>query len=636
MNPRLLAVSGFSEGASFALDGDEISIGREETNDIHLPDRSLSRRHCLIKKEDEVFRIIDFESFNGTLVNGVPVKEQALNHGDQITLGNVLFLFLLHETQSESSVNSIELEDDLSGGSTIRLHRQNALYLNPKQFLASLSSSDRAARDLSALLKFNIRLNKLRDLESLQRHTLEAIFEVLPAERGVILFTGESLQDVTAVFSRNRKSEIKQPAKISQTIAEQVIREAAAILWQNAEANSAFKQAESLMTSQVKSLLCAPLIVAERVTGVIYLDSDNSTESFDENHLQFLTAVAGIFSVALENIRHLEWLNNENRRLRREINLEHDMIGESPRMQSVYRFIEKAAPTDATILIRGESGTGKELVARAVHVNSKRLAKPFIAVNCAVLSENLLESELFGHEKGAFTGAVAQRQGKFEMADGGTLFLDEIGEMLPALQAKLLRVLQERKFERVGGTRTLGVDVRIIAATNRNLESEIKNGNFREDLYYRLNVVTVTMPPLRERPEDILLLADYFALKYGRKCKRPISGIAKQARAFLLAYDFPGNVRELENAIERAVVLGGSDIIMPEDLPESMLESNNSQLPVAEYHRAVNEMKKNLILKTLEQANGNYTEAAGLLGIHPANLHRIIRTLNLKHLFNKK
>jgi Nif-specific regulatory protein len=636
MNPRLLAISGFSEGASFALDGDETSIGREANNDIHLPDRSLSRRHCLIKKEDGIFRIIDLESFNGTMVNGVPVKEQALNHGDQVTLGNVLFLFLLHETQSESSVNSIEPEGDLSGGSTIRLHRRNSLYLNPKQFLASLSSSDRAARDLSALLKFNIRLNKLRDLESLQRHALEAIFEVLPAERGVILFIGESLQDVTGVFSRNRKPEIKQPARISQTIAEQVIREGAAILWQSAEANSGFEQAESLMTSQVKSLLCAPLVVAERVTGVIYLDSDNSIESFDENHLQFLTAVAGIFSVALENIRHLEWLSNENQRLRREINLEHDMIGESPRMQSVYRFIEKAAPTDATILIRGESGTGKELVARAVHANSERLAKPFIAVNCAVLSENLLESELFGHEKGAFTGAVAQRQGKFEMADGGTLFLDEIGEMLPALQAKLLRVLQERKFERIGGTRTLGVDIRIIAATNRHLESEIKNGNFREDLYYRLNVVTVTMPPLRERPEDILLLADYFALKYGRKCKRPISGISREARAFLLAYDFPGNVRELENAIERAVVLGGSDIIMPEDLPESMLESGNAQLPVVEYHRAVNEMKKNLILKTLEQADGKYTEAARLLGIHPANLHRIIRTLNLKHHFNKK
>jgi Nif-specific regulatory protein len=636
MNPRLLATSGAFEGKTFALNGGEVSVGREKANDIYLPDRSVSRRHCLIKEQDGVFRILDFASFNGTLVNDVPVKEQTLRHGDRITIGNILFFFLLHESENELSPHPVEMESELNAGSTIRLHRKNALYLNSGQFLKSPSSSDRTARDLSALLKFNIRLNKLRDVEALQQQTLETIFEVLPAERGVILFIGENLQDVSAVFSRHRNSETVRSVRISQTIAEQVIGEAAAILWQNVEAGSAFKQAASLMNSPVNSLLCAPLIIEERVIGVIYLDTAHPAEPFDENHLQFLTAVAGIFSVALENIRHLEWLNNENQRLRREINLEHNMIGESPSMQKVYRFIEKAAPTDATVLIRGESGTGKELVAHAVHANSERSAKPFIAINCAVLTETLLESELFGHEKGAFTGAVAQKRGKLETADGGTLFLDEIGEMLPALQAKLLRVLQEREFERVGGTRTISVDVRLVAATNRDLESEIKTGNFRRDLYYRLNVVALTMPPLRERPEDILLLAEYFAAKYGRKCKRPISGIAKEARAFLLAYDFPGNVRELENAIERAVVLGSSEVILPEDLPESMLESNNAQLPVAEYHRALNEMKKNLILKTLEQAGNNYTAAAKLLGIHPTNLHRLIRTMSLKHLFNKK
>ena len=400
---------------------------------------------------------------------------------------------------------------------------------------------------------------------------------------------------------------------------------------QNVETNSAYNQAESLLASQTNSLICVPLTIAERVVGIIYLDTNNPTQSFDKNHLQFLTAIAGIVSIVLENIKHLEWLNNENQRLRQEINLEHNMIGESPPMQKVFRFIEKAAPTDATILIRGESGTGKELIAHAVHLNSERNSKPFVAINCAVLTENLLESELFGHERGAFTTAVSQKKGKIEMADGGTLFLDEIGEISLTMQAKLLRVLQERNFERVGGTRTINVDVRIIAATNRDLESGIKNGNFRQDLYYRLNVVSLTMPPLRERRDDIPVLANYFVSKYSKKCKRQVLRISREAQVLLLNYDFPGNVRELENAIERAIVLGNSDIIQPEDLPESILESSNFQQPVMEYQKAVNEMKKSLILKTLEQTNGNYTEAAEMLGIHPTNLHRLIRTMNLKH-----
>jgi Nif-specific regulatory protein len=337
-------------------------------------------------------------------------------------------------------------------------------------------------------------------------------------------------------------------------------------------------------------------------------------------------------SVVLENIRHLEWLSSENQRLRAEISLEHNMIGESASIKKVFRFIEKAAPTGATVLIRGESGTGKELVAHAIHENSERSFKPFIAINCAVLSENLLESELFGHERGAFTTALAQKKGKVEIADGGTLFLDEVGEMSLATQAKLLRVLQEREFERVGGTRPIKVDVRIIAATNRDLESEIKNGNFRQDLYYRLNVVELVMPPLRERRADIPLLADYFVSKYSQKCKRKVSGISKEARSLLSNYDFPGNVRELENAVERAIVLGNSEIILPEDLPESILEAESAEPAVMEYQKAVNEMKKGLILKTLEQANGNYTEAAKVLGLHPTNLHRLIRTLNIKSL----
>ena len=307
------------------------------------------------------------------------------------------------------------------------------------------------------------------------------------------------------------------------------------------------------------------------------------------------------------------------------------MVGESPALRQTVRLIGRVAPTDSTVLIFGESGTGKELAARAIHQNSPRSQKPFVGINCAVITETLLESELFGHEKGAFTGAFAQKKGKLEVADGGTVFLDEIGEMVPALQAKLLRVLQEREFERVGGTRPIKVDVRVIAATNRDLDAAIKNGTFRQDLYYRLNVVSITMPPLRERREDIPLLANYFLQKFGRKTSaRRVRGISSKARALLENHPWPGNVRELENVIERAVVLGSSDLIEPEDLPEALLEVAPGSVPLDEYHAAVNEARREIILRALEKVKGNYTQAARLLGIQPTYLHRLARNLNLK------
>jgi len=312
--------------------------------------------------------------------------------------------------------------------------------------------------------------------------------------------------------------------------------------------------------------------------------------------------------------------------------LDHDLIGESPRMREIGRLIARVAPTDATVLILGESGTGKELVARALHRGSRRTDRPFVAINCATLSETLLESELFGHEKGAFTGALSRKIGKFEVADRGTLFLDEIGEIPTALQAKLLRVLQERELERLGGTRPIRVDVRVIAATNRDLDKALKEGTFREDLYYRLNVISLTLPPLRERREDVPLLASHFAALFGRKLGRPVLGFTPEARACLLRYPWPGNVRELANAVERAVVLGEGELIQPEDLPETVLETVPAagRVPVTRYHDTLNEAKKRLILSAIEQAGGNVTKAAELLGLHPNYLHRLVSNLGLR------
>jgi transcriptional regulator with GAF, ATPase, and Fis domain len=367
------------------------------------------------------------------------------------------------------------------------------------------------------------------------------------------------------------------------------------------------------------------------VLGCIYLDTTSAGTRFDRDHLELVASIAGISAVALENSRRLLWLEQENQRLAAEINLQHNMVGESAAMKEVYHFLSRVAPTESTVLVGGESGTGKELVARAIHRNSPRAGRPFVAINCAAIPEGLLESELFGYEKGAFTGASSQKKGRLEMADGGVVFLDEIGEMAPALQVKLLRVLQEREFERLGGSRPISVDIRLIAATNKDLAAAVKARTFREDLYYRLNVVSLVLPRLCERPEDIPVLAEYFVAKFAAKCKVKAKKISPEAMAGLMNYNWPGNVRELENAIERALVLGVSDSIRPEDLPESVAEKDpTSGVREAKYHLAVTQLKKHLILTALEDAKGSYTEAARILGVHANYLHRLVRNLDLR------
>jgi Nif-specific regulatory protein len=304
-------------------------------------------------------------------------------------------------------------------------------------------------------------------------------------------------------------------------------------------------------------------------------------------------------------------------------------------MRTLFDRIARVARTEATILLRGESGTGKELVARAVHRNSARAERPFIAINCAALTETLLESELFGHEKGAFTGAIGLKRGKMELADGGTLFLDEIGELPLSLQAKLLRALQEREFERVGGTRPVRVDFRLIAATNRDLEAAAKAGTFRQDLYYRLNVVSLLLPPLRERQEDIPMLAQYFVRKHGPRSGRRVDAVEPDALSRLVGHDWPGNVRELENAIEQALALGVSDQITTEDLPAGLVSQSVSQASSREssslnYHETVERTKRDLIQRAFEEAQQSHSAAARLLGVHPNYLHRLVRNFDLR------
>jgi transcriptional regulator with GAF, ATPase, and Fis domain len=616
MPPRLAAISGKHKGAIFALNEEPLVIGRETAANLCIADASVSRRHSRIERKDDGFVITDLESLNGTFVNDVPVKSRLLEHGDRVRIGDSQFLFLTHEGDSMSKSSDVRIEEtQVISGSTVQIRFDHAIYL--------------MGRDLSALMKVSTTINSIRGLDDLLERLLELLFEVVPAQRGAILLTNEGTFETSLVFGLHRTHGKDRAVTVSRTFVQQVLRDGVALL-ANDGVSEWTEASDSLISTGAQSVMCVPLILFDRKIGVLYLDTTSPRDPFNNDHLKLVAAISGIAAVAIENARQFEWLETEKERLLSDVNIEHNMIGETAAMQRVYHFISKVAPTDATVLISGESGTGKELAARAIHRNSKRSQKAFMAVNCAALNESLLESELFGHEKGSFTGALAQKKGRLEIADGGTIFLDEIGELTPALQVKLLRVLQEREFERVGGTVTLKVDLRVIAATNKNLEEAIEAGEFRQDLYYRLNVVSLEMPPLRERREDIMLLANYFADKYGARCNRKLRGFSTEARNYLTAYDWPGNVRELENAIERAVVLGTTDLILPEDLPEAVLEARLSSTSPLRYHEAVTQAKKEIILDAAAQVNGNFAEAARLLGVHPNYLQRLVQNLQIK------
>jgi transcriptional regulator with GAF, ATPase, and Fis domain len=608
INPRLMSISGFPKEIVRVVKDGPLVLGRDPSNQLEVGDPAVSRKHCSVSEiSTDVFEIADLDSHNGTFVNGSRVSRKTIQHGDRIRIGNSEFVFLTGPDEQTSPLSSH------SGTAELR-----TMSLDRSGLPTGDSWVGRMARDLTAFFKIANMINSTRDAHGLQSELLELICEVIPASQAAIVLHQNVSEEPSPPCKWNRKDFALQEMVIRDELVKQAIWEHCAVVVEAAETTSA------------QNVLCVPLVAVEKILGVIYLCSPASSLAFGEDHAYFLSAVARIAAVTLENLSTLDSLKAENQRLQAEAKADRSLIGESRPMRRVSEFIGRVARGDSTVLIRGESGTGKELMARAIHANSERLDKPFIAVNCAAIPEALLESELFGHEKGAFTGAVATKKGKFDVAGEGTLFLDEIGELAPLLQAKLLRVLQQREFERLGGNRLLPFNARVLAATNKNLEEAIKTGGFRQDLYYRLNVVSVVMPPLREHREDIPLLALHFANKYAEKCHRSFKGIDAEARALLMQYSWPGNVRELENAIEHAIVLGLTDEILAEDLPNTLLEEQSGGLTAARYHNTLSQTKKQLVLAALDETNGSHVEAARLLGIHPKYLHRLIRNLNLK------
>jgi transcriptional regulator with GAF, ATPase, and Fis domain len=623
VNPRLAAINGPLRDAVFPLKDGSLTIGREISNQLILDDSLVSLEHCQLTCDEAGACIVrDLGSASGTFVNGLPVTERALMPGDQVVVGGSVFVFHSEEAKENES-GTIVLGDSARATSDAaaktRLRGVDVRYLQPDA-LAALPTGERTARDLQTLVKISTAIGSIRDVESLQWQLLGMIFDVVPAERGAIV-VGSDPEEFSSVVAWDRVAGPQHPVTVDREVARQVLEEGVAML-SNELNGTAAVPADSATASDeggaekaaVHSLMCVPLLNLDKAIGLIYLDTTNPSARFTNEDLQLVTAIAGIASMALESARQVEWLGSENQRLRAEVDLDHDMVGDSGPMRDVYQLIERVAATDSTVLVYGESGTGKELCARAVHRNSPRRDQPFVAINCA----------------------VTQKRGQLEMATSGTIFLDEMGEISPALQAKLLRVLQERDFMRVGGTRSIPLNIRVIAATNKNLLKATREGTFREDLYYRLNVVAITMPPLRDHKEDIPQLANYFAAKYAEKCNRRIMGVSPDAGTLLKQYDWPGNIRELENAIERAVVLGSSGMILPEDLPETLHETPAQSMRSSTYHEAVRQLKRQLILTAMDQSEGKITEAARLLGVHSNYLHRLIRNLDLRLVLKKR
>jgi transcriptional regulator with GAF, ATPase, and Fis domain len=628
MSGRLAAISGPLEGALFRLGERDVCIGREPENGIAIPDASLSRQHSLVVFLDGGHRIRDLESRNGTFVNGVPVIERALHHGDQIGLGASLLLFSEDELpESEPGREAIRLEENTRQGSTVDLRPEDSPYAEGSRSAERLDAR-RLAGDLQILLEASRRIAASRSIRHLSESLIELLFEALPLDAAAFLWGEAATLESAECYGTSR---LPGAPAVSRTLAKRVLDSREAVLSRDVSTDQTLATSQSVVASGARSIAVAPLAAFGRVWGVVSISSASAEAILEVRHLELLTGLANMAAAAADNLRQREWIESDHRRMAGELSAGSDLVGESRPMRAVHDLLARVAPTEATTLIVGETGTGKELVARAIHRLSHRGDRPFVAINCAALTETLLESELFGHERGAFTGAIAQKRGKLEIAAGGTVFLDEVGDMSPALQAKLLRALQEREIERVGGTRTFPIDVRFVSATNRDLALAIKSGAFREDLFYRLNVVSIALPPLRDRKEDIPLLAGYFLRRHAEKARRQLRGFSTEARDCLMRYDWPGNVRELGNAIERAVVLAAGDIVLPEDLPSTLVESSPAPASgLGRYHDAVNEAKRAVIRRALEEANGAFTEAAKLLGVHPNYLHRLVTRLGLR------
>jgi DNA-binding NtrC family response regulator len=628
---RLLVIEGPDVGREFELKLKGGNVGRDEGSLVQLTDPTVSRNHGLIDLRDGALCYVPQKR---TLINGAEVTTpHRLQAGDEVTIGGTKLAYL-----------------PVDGVALSRASAHVTMEVGSRQLLALTGrGDDRARRHLAAIAQLGDRLRgeSAAGRDAVARAACDAARSALDAHRAFVLSAGKRPAPVAASISPGETSQLQLPTDIVDKVIQQ----------------------RQVITAESggRALIAAPVHGGtDDVVAILWIDRKGG--SWDESD--------GLAANCLAHLTGAAWVGADTREqlTRRADALEErladgDFVGRSAAAQRVLDFVNRVGPSDATILLGGESGSGKEMVARAIHRASRRAKGPCVAVNCAALTESLIESELFGHEKGAFTGATERKAGRFEMADRGTLFLDEVGELPLALQTKFLRVLEERRFERVGGQKSIEVDVRVVAATNRDLAEMVKRGTFREDLYYRLSVIHIEVPPLRERLDDVPLLAEHFLARFKHQAARRISGFSKEALDLMTRHAWPGNVRELRNAVERAIVLGDRELLMPQDLPPqlhasaglprtrnspptpplgSAISTAAAPLPPAPAPptapiapvaaapaapvkaRSLRELEKEGILAALAATNGNKAQAAALLEIDRSTLYKKLKDYDIE------
>ncbi|MDD5555867.1 MAG: sigma 54-interacting transcriptional regulator [bacterium] len=488
---------------------------------------------------------------------------------------------------------------------------------------------------LFSLLQASQEVSSTRDKEKLLESIVCSAAKVVDCKDSCLMLLHPETKELVACIvvgpNKDKMREVK--FKIGEGIAGWVAKHGEPVLSNNVRSDPRYSDRYNhIIDTPLESILCLPLASGGKVLGVLNIINKPEGGRFTDDDLHLARAFADQVAIAIDNANLYDAMSRENKLLREQLDAAPRLLTSySPKMKAVIEMARRAAESDATVLLLGESGTGKEIVARSIHTWSDRSKRPFVAINCAALPEQLLESELFGHEKGAFTGAVRRREGKVELADGGTLFLDEIGEMEPDVQTKFLRVLQERQFERVGGTGTITADIRVIAATNRDLKEEVAGGAFREDLYFRINVISLTIPPLREREEDILYIANKFIERYCLEEGRPAPALTPAAQKAILGYNWPGNVRELENVLERAIVLGAKETIDRDNLLLDLAPAPAAEIALTKpYRELVKDFKREIVARALRECGGNQSRAARKLALTQPYLSRMMRDLGLR------
>jgi len=573
------------------------TLGAELGNDVALEEPDVCVHHAQILFDGRDFQLEEMDRQGEILINGKKKRRTRLAHGDRIQLGRAQLSF--------SALSELPIETVAAEG-------------------------DRAATDMAGLRRlqvFSERLMTRSSVDDLLETLLDDVVELTRAARGIVLLVDPSDGEPGTArvrASRHVKGDLVPDASvtISDSIVRQVLESRRPVIVSDALTDTTFGKSESVIALKLSSVMCVPLLNQGEVIGAIYVGNDEIKSLFKKSQLDLLTIYAAQASLILQNALLVSTLRADKEKLSAELHDKRfgEIIGSCASMLEVFRKLQKVAGTDISVLITGETGTGKELIARELHRRSHRAKGPFVTVNCGAIPENLIESEMFGHVRGAFTGAVASRPGKFQQADGGTLFLDEIGKLSPQLQVKLLRALQEKVVCRVGDSKPEKCDIRIVAATNRSLDEMIKTGEFREDLYYRLNVVNLWLPPLRSRGDDVLIIAKALLSKYAEEFGSKVKGFSPQAFAAIRKYSWPGNVRQLENRIKKALVLCDRPLLGPEDL--DIAEGTvPSILPL---EKAKEEFQRRYVHEALERNNGNRTQTARDLGVDPRTIFRYL------------